>query len=211
MAQFTFNNYFCYMKRLLLIITLTFASVCSFALQPERGYRAFIDWSNYLDLNIGFISGNPGHSKVFTGLTTSHGYQFNSWLYVGGGAGLQYNLDWKKYGNNNGECRFVIPVFAETRMDARWHRFTPYISLQLGANLSDHGGIYCSPTVGYRFNWGHKSAINLGMGASIYSRRYTYNEHIVLPEGGIIEGLETHYRGTSVKFTVRLGFEFQLP
>ena len=199
------------MKRLLLIITLSLATICTYALQPQRGYRAFIDWNNYLNLNIGFIAGEPGDSKVFTGFTTSHGYQFNSWLYVGGGAGFQYNLDWKKYGNNDGDCRFIIPVFAEARLDTRWHRFTPYFSLQLGANLADHGGIYCSPTVGYRFNWGRKSAINFGLGASIYGRRHSYPGHIVLPGGGITERPETHYQGTDVKFTARLGFEFQLP
>ena len=123
------------MKRLLLIITLSLATICTYALQPQRGYRTFVDWNNYLDLNIGFIAGEPGDSKVFTGFTTSHGYQFNSWLYVGGGTGFQYNLDWKKYGNNDGDCRFIIPVFAEARLDARWHRFTPYFSLQLGTQI----------------------------------------------------------------------------
>lgn len=187
------------------------STISAMALQPQRGYRAFVDWSNYLDLNLGFLGGDPGSSRVFTGFTTSHGYQFNDWLYVGGGAGMEYNLSWKKYGNNDGESRFIVPVFAEARLDARWNRFTPYFSAQLGANLSDHGGIYFSPMVGYRFNWGRKSAINFGLGATIFGRRYSYHEHINSPDGGIVEGPEVHYQGTLVKFTARLGFEFQLP
>lgn len=200
------------MKKIVLILSLALVSLTATALQPVKGYRGFIDWSNYLGLNLGFLTGDGGESTVYTGFTTSHGYQFNSWLYVGGGAGLECYTAWKKYGHNpNEETRFVIPLFAEARLDARWNRFTPFFSAQLGANLADHGGIYFSPTVGYRFNWGRKSAINFGLGASFIGRRHTIPEHILLPEGGITVGPESHYRGTDIKFTARLGFEFQLP
>lgn len=130
-----------------------------------RGYRSFIDSSNFLDINIGFIVGSPGDSHVSTGFTTSHGYPFNRWLYVGGGTGFVYNLNWKDpgLGNYNTNSRYVIPIFAEVRFDAKWHRFTPYLSTQIGGNVAERGGIYLSPTVGYRFNWVRKSAINFGL------------------------------------------------
>ncbi len=202
------------MKRLslLILIALTAASA-AFARQPGRGYRAFIDWNNCLDLDIGFIGGDPGDSRVFTGFTTSHGYQLNGWLYVGGGAGMQINLDWKRYGSNDNQPRFIVPLFAESRIDARWGRFTPYFSVQLGANLADHGGIYFSPVVGYRFNWGRKTAVNFGIGLTLFGRRMPRYEHVPLPgdPDTYMPVVAGHYQGHFAKFTARLGFEFQLP
>lgn len=180
----------------------------AYARQPEKGYRGFVESSNYLDINLGFLAGDGGSSRVFTGLNTSHGYQFNSWLFVGGGIGFEYNLDWKSGYNNDGEPHLVIPLFAEGRLDAKWGRFTPFFSARLGANLADHGGIYFSPTVGYRFNWGRKTAINFGLGVSVIGMRNSYHEHIMLPEGGITLGDLVYYQGHEAKFTVRLGIEF---
>lgn len=197
------------MKRLLLLPALCLTWLCASALQPQRGYRGMFESSNYLIINPGFLTGDGGSSTVFAGFATSHGFQFNSWLYAGGGAGFEYNLNWKKHRNSE-HGRWVIPLFAEGRLDARWGRFTPYFSARLGANLADHGGVYFSPTVGYRFNWGRKSAINFSMGMSLYGRRFKSRELILEPGGGITFGPETHYQGHEVHFTVRLGYEFQL-
>lgn len=185
----------------------------AWAVQPERGYRGFIDSNNFLDLNIGFLVGSSGDSYVSTGFTTSHGYQFNDWLYVGGGTGFVYNLNWKdlEATHYNDKSRYVIPIFAEVRLDARWNRFTPYFSAQIGGNVAERGGLYLSPTVGYRFNWGRKSAINFGLGATVYGNTQSYLEHVSLPDGGHTYVTKKSYSGNVVTFTARLGFEFQLP
>ena len=195
------------MKRVLLCLVIALSALTASALQPQKGYRAFVDWNNFLDIDFGFLAGEPGDSKVFTGLTTSHGYQFNNWLYVGGGSGFMYNLGWKNY-NRYSDRRFVIPVFAEARLDAKWYRFTPYFSLQVGANVANHGGEYISPIIGYRFNWGKNCGINFGLGATVFGSQYEYHEHLMQPGGGIDFGPLKTYRGTYVKFTARLGFEF---
>lgn len=198
-------------KFFLIILAAIMLPLCSWALQPQKGYRGFVDWSNTATLDMGFmfIGDEPGdNTEIFTGISTSHGYQFNPWLYVGGGAGLEYNLDWKAY--ETGKIKFIIPVFAEGRLDAKWGKFTPYFSARLGANLAEHAGVYFSPMVGYRFNWGRRSAINLGLGMSLFGYRQKYYEHVFLPEGGIVFGDIAHYQATAVKFSLRLGFEFQL-
>lgn len=178
------------------------------ARQPERGYRGFVDWSNDCVIDPGFLIGEGGDSEIFMGGTTSHGYQFNKWLYVGLGAGVQYNLDWKEYENERNQDKFIIPVFVEARTDHKWGRFTPFFSVRLGANCSDGGGVYFSPTVGYRFDWGRRVALNLGLGMSLYGTRMIGYEHIMNPGGGITIGDSYRYNGTHVKPTIRLGFEF---
>lgn len=196
------------MKRLYIATAFLLCLITTYAIQPQKGYRGFVESSNYLDLDFSFLSGGSGSSRMFTGLNTTHGYQFNNWLFVGGGVGFEYNLDWKSDRNNDGEPHYVIPLYAEGRLDAKWGKFTPYFSARLGGNLADHGGIYFSPTIGYRINWGRKTAINLGLGASIIGMRNSYHEHIMHPEGGITLGDLIYYQGHEAKFTVRVGFEF---
>lgn len=207
-------------KTLIIILTAVLLPLTVFAIQPQRGYRGFVDWSNTATLDLGFLSADnePGdETEIFTGISTSHGYQFNDWLYVGGGIGFEYNLSRKEYGHplmdNTGttKLRCIVPIFAEGRLDAKWGRFTPYFSARIGANVANHGGIYFSPMVGYRFNWGRRSAINLGLGMTLFGYRYYYPSHILLPEGGIINGPLTHYQASDVRFSLRLGYEFQLP
>ena len=138
---------------------------------------------------MGFLVGGGGDSYVSTGFTTSHGYQFNSWLYVGGGTGFVYNLNWKPLWqtHKNDKSRYVIPLFAEVRLDAKWNRFTPYFSAQIGANVAERGGFYFSPMIGYRFNWGRRSAINIGLGATLYGNTYSYLDHTYIPGVGHID------------------------
>lgn len=202
------------MKKLIILLFATIlTSVNASALQPQKGYRGFFDANMTVVPNIGFIAGNPGDSEVFLGFTTSHGYQFNRWLYVGGGVGLEHNLNWHDNHHNHAtDTRMLIPIFAEARADAKWGRFTPFLSLRLGANAADHGGIYFSPTVGYRFNWGRRSAINLALGMTLFGRRITYPEYIFAPDGGLVPtGNSYSYTGHFAKVAVRIGFEFQLP
>lgn len=85
-------------KLLLLIAAMAVLPFTASALQPQRGYRGFVDWSNSAKFDMGFLSieNEPGDdTEIFTGISTSHGYQFNNWLYVGGGVGFEYNLDGK--------------------------------------------------------------------------------------------------------------------
>ncbi|MDE7375515.1 MAG: hypothetical protein K2N16_01555 [Muribaculaceae bacterium] len=204
------------MKKIqILIAVMAILPFTASALQPQRGYRGFVDWSNSAKFDMGFLSieNEPGDdTEIFTGISTTHGYQFNNWLYVGGGVGFEYNLDWKAYENEYDEnARFIIPVFAEGRLDAKWGRFTPYFSARLGANVAGHGGVYFSPMVGYRFNWGRNSAINLGLGMTLFGYRSGYPEHIMQPGGGIDLGPTIHYQAHVVRFSLRLGYEFQLP
>ena len=75
-------------KRIFTIfLVIIVCSLTSPARQPEKGYRGFVDWDNMLSIDFGFIFGYGGDSRIISGFTTSHGYQFNNWLYVGGGTG----------------------------------------------------------------------------------------------------------------------------
>lgn len=186
------------MRHLLLLLSSLLLSLCASAREPQHGYRGFADLSltPYIDIS---LYGNPSDSYCYVGMTTSHGYQFNPHLFVGGG--FAFEVDTK-------HSQLIVPVFAHVRGDFRIRRFTPFAEARLGANLADGPGIFFAPSVGYRFDWGRRIAINLGLGINLFGTREKYYDHIPEPGGGIVPVFARHYNATHVLPAIRLGVDF---
>lgn len=192
------------MKRIL-ITFLTILSVASMAIarQPHQGYRGFIDWSNNYRTEPSFFD-MPRTSIFYSGLSTTHGYQIDSNFFAGAGLDIEY-------------CSYrsttSLAIFAEGRYDVQFEKFTPFGDIRLGYNAGDGGGVYFSPSVGYRFNWGRKVGINLALGLSLYG--YTRDvfelQFYDTPDnGGIYYDLNYIGRkhGVDPYFSFRVGFDF---
>lgn len=186
------------MKRLITFFMLVIMTVAALsARQPEKGYRGFIDWSNSLGTVDIWYPGNT-ETTLYTGLSTSHGYQFNPWLFVGAGIGLE------RCGKIDS---WLAPAYLQGRTDLQFGRFTPFGDIRLGYNLSQGGGLYFSPSIGYRFNWGRKMGINLGVGLTV--QRYSYD----IFESAFVNGYQTYVKvgtghGTKAFFSFRVGIDF---
>lgn len=194
------------MKRtiFLLLAIVAFANV-SEARQPRRGYRGFLEWSNSLrseKLGTFDLAGNIftyRENVFYTGFTTSHGYQINPMYFIGAGFGME------KCGKFN---NWVAPIFLQGRADFKFGKFTPFGDMRIGANLAEGVGAYFSPTIGYRFNWGRKMGVNLGLGLTLAGYKAEHYE-------GTFNGpddYEIYYTGTKhhirAYFSFRLGFDF---
>lgn len=191
-------------KALILLITL-FAVVSAQARQPRRGYRGFLEWSSSLrsekfghitiDNNITTYRDNT----FYTGFSTSHGYQINPMFFVGAGLGMEHcsKLD-----------NWIVPVFVEGRADFLLGKLTPFGDIRLGYNVADGGGMYFSPTIGYRFNWGRKMGVNLGLGLSVagYTAEH-YEGSFTGPDSYEIQYIGTRHH-TRVFFSFRAGIDF---
>lgn len=105
----------------------------------DTGYKGFID----LGYTIG--TGDWGVDRIE--LSTSHGYQFNPYLYVGAGVAANYYLDAEVVG---------LPIFAHVRGNILDNSISPYIDFRIGYSpLEDVQGLYMAPSVGckiYSFN-----------------------------------------------------------
>lgn len=151
----------------------------------ERGFEQSVE--------VGVNPGDP-YSEIFASAEYIAGYRFNSYLFLGGGTGLELLLNYNS---------LAMPIYANARLyllpKSRWQ---PFISLSLGAIVpiaasgsEYHRGIqpHINPTVGvnYRINNKYNCYINLG-----YMPRWT------------------HYCGLHCLnydyncFTIRLGFTF---
>lgn len=135
---------------------------------PTRGYRAFINFG------LGAGVGDYGDNKIE--ISTVHGYQINPKWFVGLGVGDYYYVD------NDLE---VIPIFAEGRYEFKEGRFSPFVSMRLGAAIVLDGGgtnFYYSPSFGLRV----ANRLNLSVAYDATSidmcDEYYYDEYYYMEE-----------------------------
>ncbi len=146
------------------------------------GYRGFVDFGGAIgtgDLGDGVVS-----------LSTSHGYQFNPYLFLGAGIGMEYHTNWES---------FFVPVFADVRGYILPGRISPYVGLKVGYSFGDGSGLYLNPTVGASFMISKKFAMNLSLGYNLQKADmdYYYNDYYIGESKENIGG-----------FTIKLGVEF---
>lgn len=180
----------------LALIALTFGAT---ARQPESCYRGFIDWSNSLRSE----KNGWGHhdTEYYTGLSTSHGYQFKIPLFIGAGIDYEYCKKWDSH---------ILAPFIQGRTDLKFGKFTPFGDVRIGYNLTNGGGIYFSPSIGYRFNWGRKAGLNIGVGMTLQGYSADVYDIAFDPGSGywhLGNKLYTHH-GCLGFFSFRLGFDF---
>ncbi len=204
------------MKRLFIAsFAILLTAICTFGRQPERGYRGFVDWTN----RIYRWENSFKHNTCFaTGISTSHGYQFNHWLFAG--VGIDYTLDdgcyytWDQNGKPHNHLHFdtdnyFLSLFADVRTDLQLGKFTPFADVRLGVNATSNGTVYFSPSIGYRFNWGRKVGINVGVGYTLDAFRYDKLKEVTTTDGYLwwVPSGE-RYNFTQSSFTFRLGIDF---
>lgn len=149
---------------------------------PKTGYKGFID------LAYTFGTGDYGLDRLE--LSTSHGYQFNPYLYAGIGVGLNYYVTPEL---------LSVPIFFNPRLTIPTGSLvSPFVDLKIGYTVSsDIKGFYLSPSVGARFSVAENKAINLSLGYSLQSIEfipYTYYTNSLRKGSGGI--------------TLKVGFEY---
>lgn len=187
------------MKRIIItFMALTAIASAAVARQPRVGYRGFIEWSNSLRSQENWYD-NGSTTEFYTGFSTSHGYQFTPLLFVGGG------LDYEHYSDLDSN---ILALFVQGRTDLKLGKYTPFGDLRLGYNFVAGGGVYFSPTVGYRFNWGRKMGINIGAGLTllgysndIYDVSFDNDGYMMLNKTGTVHD-------SVLFFSFRVGIDF---
>lgn len=161
----------------------------------EKGYRGFAEWSNNFWAIYYIVP------MTHTGLSTTHGYQFNPNFFAGVGA--EFTAGWPLPFRSK-------TFFFNVRTDNDWRKLHPYADLRLGYTdsneLQDKGWLYISPTVGLRFPWTKRCGFNIGLGMTL--RGYTRDK------GSMIQNEDDTYTpsGKSYHFNpmvaLRLGVDF---
>ena len=146
----------------------------------KRGYRGFVD--------LGYATGTYYNGTNRMEVLTSHGYQFNPYIYAGLGTGLHYY-----FGEDYGEDDFIwaVPIFANFRADFMNKKIAPFLDLKIGyIRYNDANGFYLSPTVGYRFGFNSNLALNIGVGYNLQQYHRNSDVSYLLHHASFKLGLE---------------------
>ncbi|GEM_PF-4532701 len=166
------------MKRLSLLALVVIAFVVSSFGQKisERywGFKGMVDAGGIII---------PNHSAAGGELTGSVGFQFNRYLFLGGGVGC-YKL--------SDEDDFFVPVYANIRINPLRPKVAPFADVRIGFIANDTEAAYVSAGGGVRWKNG-KHPVTFG---AYYSALFR----------GFYDGsaVGSHYDG----LVLRLGLEF---
>lgn len=186
-------------KKFIAIVAIALTSVtAAIAREPHKGYRGMVSVISDIKPDISFYGNGPTDSRFNIGVSTSHGYQFNRWIFAGGGLAIQ---DFVKE-----NTIYAAAVFGQVRTDLYLGRFKPHIDVKLGYNMANYGGIYFCPTIGYRIDTKSPVGINIAIGATINGNR-TYQEQYSPAEGWLLTR-RLHQTDTTLHLSV--GIDFQL-
>lgn len=153
------------------------------------GYRGFVD--------IGYTVGLGDFDLNRINFSTSHGYQFNPYLFVGIGIGAQYFDDSEEW---------LCPIFADVRCNIIKNTpLIPFIGIKGGYSFYPEDsfedvGAYINPSVGAKYMISSKCAVNLSVGYT--AQLFDYVETI--NSGAQIKTTTKNMGG----FTISAGFEF---
>lgn len=122
-------------------------------------YKGFID--------LGFTIGNA----IGVTATTTHGAQINPHIYVGGGLGICYEMDF------NGDIGF--PIYADFKVNALKRRISPVLDVRLGYTAGAISGFYTSIMPGCQFYLKNKMGLSLYLGyerlGNVFYEESNYN------------------------------------
>lgn len=152
-----------------------------------KGYKGFVDAGYLFDTN------DSDASKLE--VTTSHGYQFNNYFYLGGGAGVSYFGDRDLIG---------VPVFLDFRANFINKKITPFADVKAGYTVGDIEGVYTTTGIGVRFSLKGKKAINLKL-------EYNYQQSVISEGYSYTIGAYRYYYYDDYNLNglgVKVGFEF---
>lgn len=146
-----------------------------------KGYRGFVD--------VGYIESLNDKSSSFE-ITTTHGYLFNPYIFLGGGVGVDFSID---------DDVVAVPIYGDFKVNFCKANNSPFFDFKLGFSVGDRPGYYVAPALGIRFGLLDKKAINISVG-------YRYQEQVELDSNfyNFYSKNETPIIGLSIK----VGLEF---
>ena len=127
----------------------------------KKGYHGFVD--------AGYCAYISQLAPSTVEVTTSHGYQFNPYIFLGAGVGFDFTgyCEWGEVSGrpyNKRESKVDIPVFFNFHSNFTKTRFSPFVDIKAGAYVNNEGGIYMNGAVGCRYAIRDNMGISLSIG-----------------------------------------------
>ena len=147
------------MKKLLISLFMSLPLMTQ-SQELQKGYHGFVDvgYCYYIS------QFNPSTIEV----TTSHGCQFNPYLFLGAGVGFDFTgkIRWGEVGGrayNKRDAKVDIHVFFNARANMTKTKLSPFVDARIGAYVNNDGNIYANFAIGGRY----EVASNIGLSFSV--------------------------------------------
>ncbi len=150
------------MKKILIIL-LCFPALVQ-AQGIEKGYRGMVD--------VGYCLYISQIDPSTIELTTSHGYQFNPYIYLGAGTGFDFtgSCSWGEVAGmayHKRDSKVDIPLFFNARANFTKTKIIPFVDGRIGSYVNNDGGIYATLTLGARYAIGNGIGLSFAAGYQI--------------------------------------------
>ena len=156
-----------------------------------NGYKGFVD--------VGGAFGVGTYGDGLVSVSSTHGYQFNPYFFLGVGVGVNYHFNWSTV---------FIPVYADARGYFMNNDIAPFIGLKVGYSVFDGMGFYFNPSVGVRFIATSKLGLNLSIGFIMQRTDITFRQYYYNPRTHDSYVNSYDERNTIGGVMFKLGFEF---
>ena len=139
-------------------------------------------------------------------ISTTHGYQANPFLFIGGGVGFHFTNSYEKNLSSGTiyeerDSKTDIPVYADLRINLNKTSAAPFVEGKCGYYVNNDGELYYSISAGFRFSTTDKEAFYFSVGYASSKLKFYQ-----------IEDIDEGVRGKRMEevshITVRVGYEF---
>ena len=148
------------MKKIILLLAVVLAPFTTYPQEQSKGYRGFAE--------VGYGIGVGDYDFGRFSIETSHGYQFNHYIFLGAGLGFQFSSRYEtpgmEYALDKRESKVDIPIFANLHFNFLKKKFSPYVDLKGGAFVNNGGGAYVNASAGLRIATTARQAVNISVG-----------------------------------------------
>lgn len=191
------------MRKVFLLTALLLSAIGTNAQNTARNcYRGYVD--------AGYSIGTGDYDFGRFEVNTSHGYQFNPYLFLGAGTGLHFMSSYKTKGMDIPldirDSKVDIPIFADVRCNFMKKKVTPFVDLKGGTYVTNGGGLYVNASVGCRFSINEKQAINLSVGYATEKLEFETFAHFVSHTS--MSYTRKKNLNETEAITMKVGFEF---
>ena len=150
------------MKKLFLF-AMFICSVClASTAQNTSGncYRGFVD--------AGYEVGIGDYEFGRFVVNTTHGYQFNPYIFLGAGTGFHFMSEYKTkdmdIALDTRESKVDIPIYANAHVNFTKNKISPFIDGKAGTFVTNNGGMFWNISAGCRIATNEKQAVNISLG-----------------------------------------------
>lgn len=167
------------LKRVYIVILLMSIFAFGTFAQPrnESGhcYRGFLD--------AGYTFGVGDYEFDRFEVSTTHGFQINPIIFIGGGVGVHFMSSYKTPNSSipldTRESSVEFPVFANLHLNLAKSMIAPFIDAKAGVFVTNNSGEYLNTSAGLRIACNQKQAINISFGYTREKLEFeTFNKFI---------------------------------